>query len=259
MPPAKIPPASQADIDNIMARLTILDSLTEKLEALESLPSRISSLEKLLQESTAKAAALQAEIVKKDKIILDLKTKTNSLEQYNRKWSIRINNVQLPNGDDTDTDTVMKTIYQKALLPILEGARSSNLLTKIPAYDELLETAHILPAKNNDRPKPIIARFYSRNIRALNFRCKKEFAPHDDSPPPSDFNSRLPHHRRKTFKYPIFEDLTKDTYNLLQALLKDERTGPVWTVSGNIRFKLAGETAVKKVASVYDTVEKILG
>jgi hypothetical protein len=184
MPPAKIPPASQADIDNIMARLTILDSLTEKLEALESLPSRISSLEKLLQESTAKAAALQAEIVKKDKIILDLKTKTNSLEQYNRKWSIRINNVQLPNGDDTDTDTVMKTIYQKALLPILEGARSSNLLTKIPAYDELLETAHILPAKNNDRPKPIIARFYSRNIRALIFRCKKEFAPHDDSPPP---------------------------------------------------------------------------
>ncbi len=92
MPPAKIPPASQADIDNIIARLTILDSLTEKLEALESLPSRISSLEKLLQESTAKAAALQAEIVKKDKIILDLKTKTNSLEQYNRKWSVRINN-----------------------------------------------------------------------------------------------------------------------------------------------------------------------
>jgi hypothetical protein len=26
-----------------------------------------------------------------------------------------------------------------------------------------------------------------------------------------------------------------------------------------VRFKLAGETAVKKVASVYDTVEKILG
>jgi hypothetical protein len=80
MPP-KNPPASQANIDNIMARLTILDSLTEKLEALESLPSRISSLEKLLQESAAKAVALQAEIVKKDKIILDLKTKTNTLSQ----------------------------------------------------------------------------------------------------------------------------------------------------------------------------------
>jgi hypothetical protein len=53
--------------------------------------------------------------------------------------------------------------------------------------------------------------------------------------------------------------LTKDTYNLLQALLKDERTGPVWTVSGNIRYKLAGETTIKKVSSIYDSVEKILG
>jgi hypothetical protein len=78
----KAPPINQADIDTIMAKLSILDSLTEKLEALESLPSKIASLEKLLQ---AKTAALQAEIVTKDKIILDLKTKANALEQYNRK------------------------------------------------------------------------------------------------------------------------------------------------------------------------------
>jgi hypothetical protein len=45
----------------------------------------------------------------------------------------------------------------------------------------------------------------------------------------------------------------------VQALLKDERTGPVWTVSGNIRFKLAGDTAIKNVSSVYDPIEKILG
>jgi hypothetical protein len=30
-------------------------------------------------------------------------------------------------------------------------------------------------------------------------------------------------------------------------------------VSGNIRFKLAGDTAIKKVSSVYDPIEKILG
>jgi hypothetical protein len=253
----KTPPVSQADIDTIMNKLSILDSLTEKLEALESLPGKIASLEKLLHESNAKTAALQAEIVTKDKIILDLRTKANSLEQYNRKWSIRLNNVQLPHGDDTDTDTVMKTIYQKALLPILEGALSSKLLKRIPAYDELLETAHILPAKNNDRPKPIIARFYSRNMRAMIFRLKKEFAPYE--PTTTDTSSRHYKAGRRTFKYPIYEDLTKDTYNLLQALLKDERTGPVWTVSGNIRYKLAGETTIKKVSSIYDSVEKILG
>jgi len=73
-------------------------------------------------------SALQAEIITRDKIILDLKTKVNSLKQYNRKWCIRLNNMQLPHSDDTDTDIVMKTIYQKALLPILEGALLSKLL-----------------------------------------------------------------------------------------------------------------------------------
>ncbi len=33
-----------------------------------------------------------------------------------------------------------------------------------------------MPAKSNDRPKPIIARFYWRNIRALVFRLEREYA-----------------------------------------------------------------------------------
>jgi hypothetical protein len=82
----------------------------------------------------------------------------------------------------------MKTIYQKALLPNLEGALSSKLLKRIPAYDELLETAHILPAKNNARPKPIIDSFYSRNMQAMIFRLMKEFSPYE--PATTDTSSR---------------------------------------------------------------------
>jgi len=201
MAPKKENPVSQADLETIMAKLSILDSLTEKIQALESLPRKIDSLEKLLQESNAKVVALQAEINTKDKIITDFKNKTNSLEQYNRKWSVRINNVTLPNGDDTDTPIVMETIYKKALLPILEGALSTGLIKKIPACDELLETAHILPAKNNDRPKPIIARFYSRNMRAMIFRLKKEYATYDSSPPTNSSSHHT--HNRKTFNTPI--------------------------------------------------------
>jgi hypothetical protein len=133
----------------------------------------------------------------------------------------------------------METVYNKALLPILEGALRSKHITKIPEVHELLETAHILPAKNDNRPKPIIARFYSRNLSALIFRLKCEYAPTTTSPPPSSASSSSSAHPgKKTFRYPIYEDLTKDTFNLLQALLKDERTGPVWTVSGNIRYKV---------------------
>ncbi len=126
----------------------ILDSLTEKLEALESLPSRISSLKKLLQESTVQGVALQAEIVKQGQ---------DHPRPEDQNQLIGTVQLQMKHRNNTHTDTVMKTVYQKALLPILEGARSSKLLTKIPAYGELLEKAHILPVKYTDRPKPIIA------------------------------------------------------------------------------------------------------
>jgi hypothetical protein len=97
------------------------------------------------------------------------------------------------------------------------------------------------------KPQPISVFFYKKISLIFSLHCS--------------FNQYIIYkfrYGKKTFRYPIYEDLTKDTFNLLQALLKDERTGPVWTVSGNIRYKLAGDTAVKKVSSVYESVDKIL-
>ncbi len=68
------------------------------------------------------------------------------------------------------------------------------------------------------------------NKKKIGSKKKKEFAPYE--PSTTDTSSRHYKAGRRTLKYPIYEDLTKDTYNLLQALLKDERTGPVlWTRS----------------------------
>jgi hypothetical protein len=122
---------SSGQYDSIMAKLAILDTLID-------LPAKMSSLEKLLQEANSKIAAQQAKILNKDKAISDLKVKVNSLEQYNRKWSVRINNLPLPDSDETDTTKVIDTVYSKALLPILEVALSSGLIRKIPEAHELL-------------------------------------------------------------------------------------------------------------------------
>ncbi len=70
----------------------------------------------------------------------------------------------------------------------------------------------------------------------------------------SSTNNRRGEATKKVYHYPVYEDL-----NLLQALLKDPRTGPVWTIRGNIRFKLQGEDTVRRVVSIYYSVEKILG
>jgi hypothetical protein len=240
---------TQSQFEALLERLTILDTLQAKLE----------SMEQLLKTSNAKVLSLETEVAAKDKIILELRGKANSLEQYNRKWSIRINDLHLPHADETETEDVMQTVYDKVLLPIFQGAVSSGLLKTIPDCNSVLETAHILPAKSNDRPKPIIARFYSRNIRALVFRLKREYAPTKTVTTSSSTNNRRGEATKKVYCYPFYEDLTRETFNLLQALLKDPRTGPVWTISGNIRFKLQGEDTVRKVVSIYDSVEKILG
>jgi hypothetical protein len=71
----------------------------------------------------------------------------------------------------------MFTVYEKVLLPIFQGALDKGLLNDIPKYDSVLETTHILPAKDSTPHKPIIAPFYSRNIQAMVFRLKKEYTP----------------------------------------------------------------------------------
>ncbi len=95
------PPDTSSQLELILAKLTVL----------ESLPSKVESLEKLLLASNARADSLQQQLTVKDKIICDLQAKTNSLEQYNRGWSIRLNNIPLPDHDQTDTYTVMKTVF----------------------------------------------------------------------------------------------------------------------------------------------------
>ena len=224
------------------------DILLAKLTALESLPAKIQSLEKLLTDSIAATKALKEEVAVKDKVISSMKLKLNSLEQHNRKWSIRVNNVVIPDDEASDPIRVMHHTYQQALLPILQGALQKGDIDSLPGFDELIETAHILPGKDSNRPKPIIARFYSRNLRAAVFRHKKEFAPKSIS----SANSR------SYLKFPIFEDLTGDTFSCVKALSDDQRTGAVWTINGVIRYKLNGETTVRKVTNVYESVDTIL-
>jgi hypothetical protein len=66
----------------------------------------VAALEKLLQDSNAKNVTLQKQVAAKDKINADLTAKTNSLEQYNRSWSVRIKKIILPNGNKREIKVV---------------------------------------------------------------------------------------------------------------------------------------------------------
>ena len=71
---------------------------------------------------------------------------------------------------------VMHTVYDTLLKHILDGAVENGEIPSVPNCEDLIEMAHILPAKK-DCNKPIIVRFYSRFMRSLVFCFRKNFAP----------------------------------------------------------------------------------
>ena len=165
---------------------------------------------------------------------------------------MRILNIHLQPGKESDTQLVMDTIYQQLLLPILEGAKASEEIHTIPSREALLETAHILPGKGPK--KPIIARFYSRYWRSLIFQYRKDFAPREESPAN---NTRRGADRTSRMLFPFYKDLTRATFKQLQSIKEKENVTAAWTVSGVIRFKIKDSENIYKVSSLWGTVDSL--
>ena len=235
-----------------------LDGLLAKMSTLESLPARIANMEALLEASNAENAGLRQALESKENQINSLLLKTNSLEQYNRSWSIRVNGLAISSEEEKDSNLVKQKVYDNLLLPILAAAVDNGELRAVPKVEDLLEAAHVLPARDN-KAKPVIARFFVRDMRSLVFRFKKEFAPRvrEESVLAADS-------RRQTadgpgrYRYPFFEDLTSVTFKKMRAIADHPSVEACWSSRGQLRFKLKGSTTVKKVVNVLDTVKNIL-
>ena len=219
-----------------------LNLLTEKFEMLEGAFRKVSSENVYLKETINKQA---------DEIS-HLKDCHNEREQNARSWSIRVLNLPLPPGQESNTRVVMNSLYQRLLLPILEGAKEAQDITTIPSCEALLETAHILPGKG--ATKPIIARFHSRYWRSVIFRHRKAYAPREEAPANTN---RRGAEKAGRMAFAFFEDLTKATFRQLQAIKACEEVLSAWTVSGSIRFKTKNSETIYKVSSIFDTVESL--
>jgi hypothetical protein len=172
------------------------------------------------------------------------------LEQYNRSWSIRITGLAVTSEVEKDTSLMKKKVYDSLLLHILSGAAASGDLRSVPPVEAILETAHVLPAKAN-QVKPIICRFINRDMKALVFRHKKEFAPRETG-------GSGPHGRTSRYLYSFFDDLTRMNFLKMKALAADERVASCWVANGHIKYKLVDSQEVRRVSCVLDTVDKIL-
>jgi hypothetical protein len=227
-------------MEELMADMSSkLTSLTEEVRKTNSALLQVKKENEQLKETVKNQA----------EEIADLRNEVNERELHARSWSIRVINLPIPAGQESNNRVVMNTVYKELVEPILEGARANGEISNIPPIDNILEVAHILPGKA--AKKPVIVRFHSRYWRSLLFKFRKDHAPREDAA--SNTSSRPPR-----MKYPFFEDLTKATFRQLKKIQTDERVGAAWTVSGVIRFKMDGDDTIYKVSSIYDTVDDVV-
>jgi hypothetical protein len=225
----------------------------ERLQAemnskLSALVEEVRSLSGALKQVKDENEQLKQKVENQADEIADLRNELNERELHARSWSIRVVNLPLPEGRETDNRVVMETVYKELVVPILEGARASGEVQDIPSCDNIIEVAHILPGKT--AKKPVIVRFHSRYWRSLLFKHRKEHAPREAPAPAGSSRPRM--------KYSFFEDLTKATFRQLKKIQADERVESAWTVSGVIRFKVTGDNSIYRVTSIYDSVDDIL-
>jgi hypothetical protein len=88
---AEIPDMNTTQLELILAKLTVL----------ETLPAKVAALEKLHIDSNAQNIARSRS--PKSTRSSPNSQQMNSLEQYNFSWSVRLNNIQLLDGNRTDT------------------------------------------------------------------------------------------------------------------------------------------------------------
>jgi hypothetical protein len=193
-----------------------LDAILEKLSALDGISSKITKMEKILAATQAENTQLKETIKNQDARINDLQHRLNNLEQHGRSVSIRVNNLPLEEGEERDPPAVISKVYNTVFLHILKGAASKQAISQVPSCFEMIEMAHPLPGKS-DRPKPIIVRFFNRNLKSVLFKHRKEFAVKSEESGP------IPR-----YKFPFHDDLTRDTYLKMKKLQGDPRVHSCW-------------------------------
>lgn len=186
MAPSKKQPEAAAEATTIEAStqmiLRELNDIKSKLAKVDTLEEKIDKLQKALDLQTAENNSLREENKKLRKEIeannitlQSVQANADSVERHQRSWSVRIQQVPLTIEEERDMGLTMQKIHKLVFEPILKGAVSSGAIRTVPDFEQLLESAHVLPGKAGSA-KPIIARFRTRFWKNLCFRHRKDHA-----------------------------------------------------------------------------------
>ncbi len=154
----------------------LVSALTDKIDALsEKQSERFDEMEALLKTCQDENKSLKVTVTKLQDENTMLKDKVIKLEQHSRRNNVRIFGFDI-DRDDRNADSLIDQLYNRAFLPILQGAYTKGRLFEIPNRDKLIQSAHVLPGKEG-MSKPVICRLTNNFYRTVVLQCKREFAP----------------------------------------------------------------------------------
>jgi hypothetical protein len=242
------PRSVEESVGVITAQLeNIIEKLSHTNERLDQQEERFKKLEQMLVNSQQETSQLKEQLVNKDHKIVELNNKINEVEMHQRSYNVRIFNFPL-DSEVNDTRNVLSQVYEKQLRPVLEGAVAKGRIKSVPTADQLLETAHILPGKDN-KPKPIICRFYNWFYRTVFLQLRREFAPKTNSGGGDG---------RQTYLYPTYEDITGVMLSKMREISNHPTIKSCWAAGGVLRFKLQDSDTINRVYNVFDSMENIV-
>ena len=231
--------AMDAAVNTIMAKL---EAMTTQMTAHYS---KIETLEAAVVGLRADLAASVQNNIKKDEIITKQQDQINTCEQSIRSSSLRI--LGLPLVKDSPASTILNTVFDLVVQPILEHAKLRGDLEGYPSRRFIIESAFCIPAKN-PASCPVIVKLSSSFIRSLIFQYKNDVLP--KSPDATT--------KRIRYTFAIYEDLTSANFAHMRTLSEDTRTTSIWTYNGQIKFRTKDTDNIYRVRSLTDTVDSIL-
>ncbi len=240
MPPKK----NNAEVDEITMKdlLHELTAIKTRLDKVDALETKIDELTKKLDAAIMENSELKETVSKQAKTIQDLQNGLDAVERHQRSWSVRVLNVPLTTEEEKDPQRTMEKVYNILLLPILEGAKQDGATRAVPSCKQLLKTPHVLPGRDGSN-KPVIVCFAKRAYKSLCFRYRRDFAP-------SASVRGDPERQRQL--YPFFDDLTRAAASKFNELKAAAEVQSVWTINGQIRYKLKNSNQVNKITSVFE-------
>jgi hypothetical protein len=224
------------------------------VKKIESIEASVKNIEASMGQLKMKVVSLEKDVASLNKQVYDLQNVVNAREQELRGLSVRISGVPYTDEERASTDgkMLMKKVYDKLLLPVLNYAKTKNHIERIPSLANTVQQCYRVGAAaartGTGAPPPIVLKFASEATRLTVLKNKRNGIP---APPQEEKDMGI-------LRYNISEDLTPPCYRLVKDLNRHEDVAKVWTVDGRIRMLLKGSQTVHRVRSVFDSADSIV-